>query len=644
MTTPTSNSVTRSAARASRQANNVNKACMPCRTRKVKCDAGVIGLPCSSCTSRQSAQECAVPVRKDRTRSVDHRCYAPCSTNRALTRFNLIGKVHGFCRLRAMYVQDSRSKRSPTSSPAHRQSPRQADPDLLYLNILNEAVEAATESRRHSDSPHCSRPEDNLAPHDRLWSKLPQLDDVDNDYLVKKGVFDLPLPHLLNDFVRSYESGDCSLLLVRVILVPTSLQVPEDVLSACGFATRSAAHESFFSKAKLLYDFYAEEDPLLMLQASIILCLVILDHPTDWNFDYWFHNAIRLATKVGLHDLCAREDQPSEVLKLYRRIWWTLYSLDVFHISVDTRRSRLLRNTSAIQPRAEDDWELDDVSGALSDLLPTVIPQQKASPVLHCELSQIFEKCLSLVTKRLPQDPCQMLQPLDSWRQSLVAKIHMTGNIETDVYYLNIRAMSYRYECILCRLMRRCWQQSSHPDWYEWAKQRLQSATLELDTIAVRVMASGTLREFPMGLTNSGHGSVTTIPLLLAFHIESALNPAETDLVRSMARISISQTMLVLSQGRDIPVLKRALPVFEDILTKKNLYSGLPNHHDQGSAHPQPQESSAAAATVPFHAQIRFDPSRPEQWENGPLMDVDLLGFDFLDEWQIGQLGFPDRF
>lgn len=58
---------------------------------------------------------------------------------------------------------------------------------------------------------------------------------------------------------------------------------------------------------------------------------------------------------------------------------------------------------------------------------------------------------------------------------------------------------------------------------------------------------------------------------LLALHIESALDPDETDLVRFMARISISQTILLLNQGKEIPALKRALPVFEEILAKKNL-------------------------------------------------------------------------
>lgn len=175
---------------------------------------------------------------------------------------------------------------------------------------------------------------------------------TDRDALVKI-YFDHvhPFSPVINrtDFIHGYQSGKCSLLLLSIVLTTASIYASEDLLSTCGFSSRSAAQESFFSKTKLLYDFAAEQDPLLMLQGSIILCTVILDHPTDWDFDYWFHNAIRLATKLdvrnmyvfpenvmsvttssnlsayGLFDRCVREEKPRRVLKLYRRIWWALY-------------------------------------------------------------------------------------------------------------------------------------------------------------------------------------------------------------------------------------------------------------------------------------------------------------------------------
>ena len=78
--------------------------------------------------------------------------------------------------------------------------------------------------------------------------------------------------------------------------------------------------------------------------------------------------------------------------------------------------------------------------------------------------------------------------------------MHLSGNIGTDVYYLSVQALSYRYECILCRKIQRSWQRSKREDLSEWAKTRLRSALIELDTIAMRVLAKGALEEFPTSL------------------------------------------------------------------------------------------------------------------------------------------------
>jgi hypothetical protein len=135
--------------------------------------------------------------------------------------------------------------------------------------------------------------------------------------------------------------------------------------------------------------------------------------------------------------------------------------------------------------------------------------------------------------------------------------------------------------------------------------------------------------------TNNGLTSVTTITALVALHIESALDPAETELVHSMARISISQTMLVLTQGKEIPVLKRALLVFEEILTKKNLYLVPPSILGQVPAQSQSQDNGMADAYASPHTHVNVISSPP--------FNVDFLGFDFLDEWQIGQLDFTGQ-
>jgi hypothetical protein len=104
-----------------------------------------------------------------------------------------------------------------------------------------------------------------------------------------------------------------------------------------------------------------------------------------------------------------------------------------------------------------------------------------------------------------------------------------------------------------------------------------------------------------------------------------------------MARISISQTMLVLTQGKEIPALKRALPVFEEILVKKNLYLVPPNIVGQVPAQWQSQDNSMADAYISPNAQVNIIPSQLEQGDtNLPLYYGDFLGLDFLDDWKLG--------
>lgn len=109
------------------------------------------------------------------------------------------------------------------------------------------------------------------------------------------------------DFIQSYRSGRCSLFLLHAMMAVAVLYTPIEAISGCGFPDRSSAQECFFSKANLLHDFHFERNPLSALQGSIILAVVILDHPTDRDFQYWYHNSIRLAVKLNIPNMWVPE-------------------------------------------------------------------------------------------------------------------------------------------------------------------------------------------------------------------------------------------------------------------------------------------------------------------------------------------------
>lgn len=101
--------------------------------------------------------------------------------------------------------------------------------------------------------------------------------------------------------------------------------------------------------------------------------------------------------------------------------------------------------------------------------------------------------------------------------------------------------------------------------------------------------------------------------------------------------------MLVLTQGQKIPALKRALPLFEEIVAKKNLYLVPPNSLGQIPMQSHSQENNMADAYASPHTQVSVVPSQFEQSENSAWLYEDFLGFDLLDEWQIGQLDFTGQ-
>ncbi|KAJ6122690.1 hypothetical protein N7512_005155 [Penicillium capsulatum] len=201
---------------------------------------------------------------------------------------------------------------------------RRSQPDLHYLNILKDAVDETAPNQQHGNPSIAStspRQEDTLASHIQLLHRPPQLDAFNREFLTKKGVFDLPPQHYLEvllrtyfdyinpcgpvidrvNFLRSYRSGNYSLFLLYALLAPTTLHAPLEVLIGCGFPDRSSAQASFAAKATMLHDFQVESDLLPLLQGSIILGMLILDHPTDKDFHYWFYNSTRLAVKLDIH-------------------------------------------------------------------------------------------------------------------------------------------------------------------------------------------------------------------------------------------------------------------------------------------------------------------------------------------------------
>lgn len=103
------------------------------------------------------------------------------------------------------------------------------------------------------------------------------------------------------DFVDSYLSGSFSWFMMQTVLASAVPYTASDVLAECGFKDRLTALEYFFSNAVKLYDFGCEQSQLVKLQGSLILSTILVSYTIDKDFRFWHHNAVRLATRLGLH-------------------------------------------------------------------------------------------------------------------------------------------------------------------------------------------------------------------------------------------------------------------------------------------------------------------------------------------------------
>lgn len=93
------------------------------------------------------------------------------------------------------------------------------------------------------------------------------------------------------------------------------------------------------------------------------------------------------------------------------------------------------------------------------------------------------------------------MQPLDKWRMSLPAKMTPNDSPTNDeMYLLEVLTTSYRFECVVCRSLRRGRWGIRSEDVRKWARDRFRDATLELDSILKKVLLSGIIKKIPTTL------------------------------------------------------------------------------------------------------------------------------------------------
>ncbi|KAL0776044.1 hypothetical protein CaCOL14_007331 [Colletotrichum acutatum] len=409
------------------------------------------------------------------------------------------------------------------------------------------------------------------------------LDPVDLEFLMKKGAFVLPHRDTLmvfltayfrfvhpyspvldpSHFLQSYELGSYSPFLIQTVLTSATLYVPTDLLTSCGYSNVTEAQTAFFNKALLLHDFQCEKSQLCLLQGSLILGTTAFFYPIDRDVQYWFFNAVRLATKLELQKLDQLRIADAQLRGLYRRIWWVIYCRDVLLSFLGMQSMPLVSYKKKLPalPTAED-WEVQsDEMHALFSLALT--REQELHFIDYCNLSVLGRKWLVGISDPDQVNAETMAHEFHDWRSQLRGATYADHRLTDGPYLTALIAASYRFECILYRTLKLHWK-SVDVSRHDWARGRLRCSMFELDTLFGRALANGELGSLPMSFNSN-------IPIALALHIETALDAVESNATKSMSLIYIRQGLLILEQLQDLPVMKRILSIFEWALNRLDL-------------------------------------------------------------------------
>ncbi|KAL4727125.1 hypothetical protein ACLX1H_006026 [Fusarium chlamydosporum] len=350
------------------------KACLKCRKRKVRCDVTRTSTPCTNC--RLDGCECVVARRADAFPTND----GPSS----VTSNDILRD----CEAVASATSPSSSNDNPPTpieeassvlqnleeteyhSVHHRdradiESPINPTPDHATEEIerIEEYMPTAFDSVASviSIEEPCQPIRSELK---ALYSSMPflrtlNMRDCDFNHLNAQGCLRVPSKPILDEFMRHYflyihpllpllneadfwnaydpipsnnshPGTPVSMLLLQSMMFASCTFVSKESLQTLGFSTILEAKESFYTKAKLLYDFSTDPDPISIAQAALLLtywCPTFRSGPRKPN-SRWLRIAIQHAKSCGadtyetpgfgLH-ISHQDMKRRNILK---RIWW----------------------------------------------------------------------------------------------------------------------------------------------------------------------------------------------------------------------------------------------------------------------------------------------------------------------------------
>lgn len=213
-------------------------------------------------------------------------------------------------------------------------------------------------------------------------ARLTELDNVEIDILHQRGAFLLPPRALCDELVDSYfkwvapivpvinkarfmkdyrdpKSPPSLLLLQAILLAGSRVCTNPQLMDANGSTTPAAL--TFYKRAKALYDANYEDDRVTIVQ-SLVLMGWYWEGPEDVtkNVFYWSRVATIVAQGSGMHRSVEGSQLSRADKRLWKRIWWTLFTRDRSVAVALGRPVHINTDDSDVEMVTEDDFIEDE--------------------------------------------------------------------------------------------------------------------------------------------------------------------------------------------------------------------------------------------------------------------------------------------
>ncbi|CAG8893267.1 unnamed protein product [Penicillium egyptiacum] len=362
------------------RSNPVKVACRLCHERRVKCDRSE-GVACSNC--RNARCQCELIIsRRGRKRKLPH-LHTETDSSRGLLETSHNVPYEGVTSSNPPLATHSRDNGDkPQQEPCFPAlGPSGKTPYVGDSSNLNYLIQQF--GNPFGGTTDVSPLQDRL--QGAMLARLgkPTQQEIERlhvssiERLNNEGAFDLPsqetsqalldayfhfslaaLPILdRSRFLASLEEGKFSHLLLNAIYLAATIYCSDSVIADAGFVSRYAASLTFYQRAKSLYDAGYETDAIVTIQATFLMCYWwngLLEHKDPW---YWIGISVGIAQALGLHQTKSYIRLEEKDRKLWRRLWWMVYAMNINLSMLLDRPPHVQGRLCNVPPLSEADFE-----------------------------------------------------------------------------------------------------------------------------------------------------------------------------------------------------------------------------------------------------------------------------------------------